>query len=86
MGFLFAIFQMMPPMKQLSTLNNKIQESIGAASRVFEVLDTKPNITNIENPKKLDLFNDEIRFKNDFPNYKGLVNGMVGFVETETES
>ena len=64
MVFLFAIFQMMPPMKQMSTLNNKIQESIGAASRVFEVLDTKPNITNIENPKSLDSFNDEIRFEN----------------------
>ncbi|NOX67515.1 MAG: ATP-binding cassette domain-containing protein [Chlorobi bacterium] len=64
MGFLFAIFQMMPPMKQMSTLNNKIQESIGAASRVFEILDTEPNISNIENPKALDSFDDKIRFEN----------------------
>lgn len=64
MGFLFAIFQMMPPMKQMSTLNNKIQESIGAATRVFEVLDTEPNITNIKNPKHFTSFEKEIRFEN----------------------
>jgi len=69
MVFLFAIFQMMPPMKQLSTLNNKIQESIGAGIRVFEILDVKPNITDIDNPKNLDLFKDEIRFKNVTFNY-----------------
>jgi len=69
MVFLFAIFQMMPPMKQLSTLNNKIQESIGAGIRVFEILDVEPNITDVENPKKLDLFNDEIRFENVTFNY-----------------
>lgn len=69
MGFLFAIFQMMPPMKQMSTLNNKIQESIGAATRVFEVLDIKPNITNIENPKPFTSFKKEIRFKNVTFNY-----------------
>ncbi len=63
MVFLFAIFQMMPPMKQLSTINNKIQESIGAGKRVFEILDTKPNIYNIENPKPLNSFENEIRFE-----------------------
>lgn len=69
MGFLFAIFQMMPPMKQMSTLNNTIQESIGAATRVFEVLDTKPNITNVENSKLFTSFEKEIRFKNVTFNY-----------------
>ena len=64
MVFLFSIFQMMPPMKQMSTLNNRIQESIGAGKRVFEILDTKPNIYNVENPKPLDSFEDEIRFEN----------------------
>lgn len=69
MGFLFAIFQMMPPMKELSTLNNKVQQSIGAAERAFEILDTEPNIMNIENPKELDSFKDCIRFENVTFNY-----------------
>ncbi len=62
MGFLFAIFQMMPPMKNMSQLNNKIQESIGAGMRIFEILDIQPDIKNIENPVALDSFNSEIKF------------------------
>lgn len=64
MGFLFAIFQMMPPMKELSTLNNKVQQSIGAGARAFEILDTKPNIVNIDNPKELKSFEKDIVFDN----------------------
>ncbi len=62
MLFLFAIFQMMPPMKQMSQLNNKIQESIGAGMRIFEILDIKPDIKNIENPTPLKSFESEIKF------------------------
>ncbi len=64
MGFLFAIFQMMPPMKELSTLNNKVQQSIGAGERAFEIIDTKPNIINIVNPKELESFEKELVFEN----------------------
>lgn len=49
-GFLFAIFQLMPPVKELSSVNNRIQESSAAADRIFEILDTKPEIHNVENP------------------------------------
>ena len=62
MGFLFAIFQMMPPMKNMSQLNNKIQESIGAGMRIFEILDIQPDIKNIDNPIPLESFNNEIKF------------------------
>ncbi len=41
LGFLFAIFQLMPPIKELSSVNNRIQESSAAADRIFEILDTK---------------------------------------------
>ena len=64
LGFLFAIFQMMPPIKELSTVNNRIQESSAAADRVFEILDTEPTIKNIENPKQLKSFSDKIEFRN----------------------
>ncbi|MFC2085504.1 ABC transporter ATP-binding protein, partial [Bacteroidota bacterium] len=64
LGFLFAIFQMMPPMKKLSTINNKIQESIAAGERVFEILDTEPKIRNIKNPVSITEFNEKIEFQN----------------------
>ncbi len=63
-GFLFAIFQLMPPIKELSSVNNRIQESSAAADRIFEILDTQPAIRNIDNPIKLDRFSNSIEFRN----------------------
>lgn len=62
--FLFAIFQLMPPIKELSSVNNRMQESSAAADRVFEILDTKPTITNIESALPLKQFQDKVEFQN----------------------
>lgn len=64
LGFLFAIFQMMPPIKELSSVNSRIQEASGAAERVFEILDTKPNIKNPAAPIIIKSFEDSIAFEN----------------------
>lgn len=64
LGFLFAIFQLMPPIKELSGVNNRIQESSAAADRVFEILDTKPAIENAENAARPKTFNEKIDFQN----------------------
>lgn len=64
LGFLFAVFQMIPPMKKMATINNKIQTSIAAADRVFEVLDVEPAIKNISNPISKSSFEDKIVFRN----------------------
>lgn len=63
LGFLFAIFQMIPPMKVMATVNNRIQESIAAGDRVFELLDTEPSIKNIDSPKAIKEFKDKISFE-----------------------
>ncbi len=62
--FLLAIFQMMPPIKELSSVNNRIQESSAAAERVFEILDTEPRIKNIESPVIKNDFEEQIEFEN----------------------
>ncbi len=64
MGFLFTIFQIIPPMKQMANVNNHIQESIAAGTRVFEILDIEPSIKNIESPKSVDDFHEKLEFKN----------------------
>lgn len=69
MAFLFAIFQMIPPMKVIATVNNRIQESIAAGDRVFELLDTEPKIKNIDNPRSIMAFENEIKFENVCFNY-----------------
>lgn len=61
--FLFAIFQLMPPIKELSSVNNRIQESSAAADRVFDILDTEPNIKDTPDAVDKDDFENEIEFK-----------------------
>lgn len=62
--FLFAIFQLMPPVKELSSVNNRIQESSAAADRIFEILDTEPGIKNTAKPVEISSFKDRIVFEN----------------------
>jgi subfamily B ATP-binding cassette protein MsbA len=54
----------MPPIKELSSVNNRIQESSAAGDRIFEILDTQPNISDRENSILLDKFQKSIVFKN----------------------
>ncbi len=63
-GFVLAIFQIMPPVKELSQVNNKIQESTAAGKRLFEILDIVPPIRNAENPIPLKEFQKEISLNN----------------------
>lgn len=64
LGFLFAIFQMMPPIKELGSVNNRIQEASAAADRIFEITDIEPHIKNIPNAIQLKDFKNELEFKN----------------------
>lgn len=78
LGFLFAIFQMIPPMKIMATVNNKIQESIAAGDRVFELLDTEPGIKNIETPNRIDNFKENIVFENVWFSYDDSDEDILG--------
>lgn len=62
--FLFVIFQMMPPLKQMSSINNKIQEAIASGERIFEILDTEPSIVNAPNAGLVSEFKETIEFRN----------------------
>jgi subfamily B ATP-binding cassette protein MsbA len=94
LGFLFAIFQLMPPIKELGTLNNRIQESSAAGDRIFEILDIHPSIKDAPNALSISDFTDKIEFKNisfhysdsdeiilddiNFKAYKGQIIALVG--------
>lgn len=59
--YILAIFMMMPPMKSLSGVNNRIQEGLAAAERVFQVLDTQPRIRD-EGKEETNDLTDSIRY------------------------
>ncbi len=73
--FLIAIFQIMPPVKELTSVNNRIQESTSAAKRVFEILDIEPDVKEEPNAIELQEFKDEIVFENVWFSYNGAKNG-----------
>ncbi len=62
LGFLFAIFQLMPPIKELSGVNNRIQEATAAGKRVFEILDTEPIIKDPPRPVHMGEFTTAVEF------------------------
>ena len=64
LGFLFAIFQVMPPIKELSNVTNRLQEFAAAGRRIFEILDTKPAIQNLPDAIALSPLKKGIEFKN----------------------
>jgi subfamily B ATP-binding cassette protein MsbA len=71
LGFLLIIFQIMPPIKELTSVNNRIQESSAAGKRVFEILDTQPSIRNIPNAVKLTEYTRTIEYKDVMFSYNG---------------
>ncbi len=73
--FLIAIFQIMPPVKELTGVNNRIQESTAAAKRVFEILDIEPQVKEAENAIELKEFKNEIVFEDVWFAYNSGVNG-----------
>ncbi|MFI5253655.1 MAG: ABC transporter ATP-binding protein [Bacteroidota bacterium] len=69
--FLLLIFQIMPPIKELTSVNNRIQEASAAGKRIFEILDTKPSIANPERIVPMKEFSSSIEFEDVCFGYNG---------------
>ncbi len=63
-GFLLIIFQLMAPIKDFSSVSNRIQESYASAIRIFEIIDAKPDIYDKPGAKDKTVFESDIEFKN----------------------
>jgi len=70
LGFLILIFQIMPPIKELTSVNNRIQESSAAGKRIFELLDREATIRNPQTVTPLKDFSNSIEFRNVGFSYK----------------
>ena len=62
--FILILFSILGPIKQLSNVNIRIQAGAASAERIFNLLDTEPQIVEINNPTKLQNFKSEVVFKN----------------------
>jgi subfamily B ATP-binding cassette protein MsbA len=62
-SFMTALFMLYEPVKRLSRVNNVIQQGIAAATRVFEVLDTLPEVKEKPKAAVLSPISREIEFE-----------------------
>jgi len=60
---LTAILMLYTPVKRLTRVNNQIQMAMGAAVRVFEVLDETPDVVDAKHPKRLDRVEGDVEFR-----------------------
>jgi subfamily B ATP-binding cassette protein MsbA len=62
--FLFAMLQLMNPLKSLSNVNATLQEGLAAAVRIFRLLDTKPTVASLPNARLASGVREGIEFRN----------------------
>jgi subfamily B ATP-binding cassette protein MsbA len=62
-SFMAALFMMYTPVKKLSRVNATFQQALSAASRIFTVLDTKPEIREAEDAVDIPPLSKRIEFR-----------------------
>lgn len=68
-AFLFAMFSMYKPIKNLTKLHNQFHQAEAASQRVFELLDTRSTMSEPASPMPLVAANADIQFDNVHFNY-----------------
>lgn len=63
-SMLYAFSRMYAPVKKLAKINNKLRSLQGATRRIFEIMETKPEIVSHRGAKTLKRHNDTIEFRN----------------------
>lgn len=61
--FLLVIFSIMQPVKELSSVNNRIQEALAAGERVFRLIDTEPEVRDAPDARPITRFSSSVRFE-----------------------
>ena len=62
-SFLTALMMLYQPVKKLSSVNNVIQEALSAADRIFDLLDTEPDISEKVSALDIDTVKESVDFK-----------------------
>ncbi len=61
-AFLFCLLNVYRPVKNLSKLNNAVQEGLAAADRIFEVMDTRSAVPELPDARPLGRVRGAVRF------------------------
>jgi len=63
LGFLFILFQLIVPIKNLATVGNRIQQSAASGERIFEILDYPVEVMDSENSSDFKNFDETIELR-----------------------
>ncbi|HSB71902.1 MAG TPA: ABC transporter ATP-binding protein [Candidatus Methylomirabilis sp.] len=63
MGFMGALASLYVPVKRLSAVNNNVQRGMAGASRVFEMLDQRPEVTDRPGARPLPPIRETVSFE-----------------------
>jgi subfamily B ATP-binding cassette protein MsbA len=83
-SFLTALIMVYEPIKNISKVNNPIQHGLAAATRVFNVLDIKPDIADKAEAVDLPPIKKEIVFSDVHFSYDGVTEILKGITLTVT--
>ena len=83
-SFLTALIMVYEPIKNISKVNNPIQQGLAAATRVFNILDIKPDIADKPGAVELSPVRTEIVFKDVHFSYDGTTEILKGINLTVT--
>ena len=60
--FIFLLFAMLGPIRSLSNVNINLQNGFASAERVFDILDSIPEITDSKDAVRINTFDEKIKF------------------------
>lgn len=69
-AFISYVKQFTEPISQVANMMSTIQSTVASAERIFEILDEKEEVKDVENPKKLELVRGKVECKNVTFSYK----------------
>jgi ATP-binding cassette, subfamily B, bacterial MsbA len=78
-SFIAALLMAYQPIKSLANLNSALQGGLGAAQRIFDMLDHKPDIADAQDACDLDITAGEIEFQDvhfDYADGTQAINGV----------
>ena len=75
-AFGLGLFMLYAPVKKISRVQLQIQESLGGAERIFQLLDEQPSVMESPTAKTLPRFSRAIRFENVTFHYDQPVEGV----------
>ncbi|HEX9933573.1 MAG TPA: ABC transporter ATP-binding protein, partial [bacterium] len=61
--FLGCVFSIMRPVKEISSVNNRIQEALAAGERIFQLLDTEPEVKEAGKPVRMKAFRRYVEYR-----------------------